>query len=205
MCKSTALTQQAFIYRPLHRLLLADPAYADMQDHAAAMLLVSSQSSREGIHCRQPCTGHHWFQWFHTLQTHVQEEAELFGLEVPPQLREPWALTTPALAKIDEDASWLLSSTAQVLSETLGLPASLCTHTACLRVSTRYLPQSSHRVEQIHISHSPCFLSFKPSRQRLLSLACSMARRSGRCRTESIGSRGPSLALSAAIACTLLQ
>ncbi|CAL5225298.1 g8097 [Coccomyxa viridis] len=64
----------------------------------------------------------------------LAEEAELFGLEVPPQLREPWALTTPALAKIDEDASWLLSSTAQVLSETLGLPASLCTHTACLRV-----------------------------------------------------------------------
>ena len=68
---------------------------------------------------------------------HVQEEAELFGPEVPLQLREPWALTTPALAKIDEDGSWLLSSTAQVLSETLRLPASLCTHTACMRVSTQ--------------------------------------------------------------------
>lgn len=43
-------------------------------------------------------------------------------------------LTTPAMAKIDEDSSWLLSSTAQVLGETLGLPASLCTHTACQRV-----------------------------------------------------------------------
>lgn len=70
-------------------------------------------------------------------QTHAQEEAELFGREVPPQLREFWALTTPALAKIDEDASWLLSSTAQVLVETLGLPASLCTHTACMRVRTQ--------------------------------------------------------------------
>ena len=77
-----------------------------------------------------PCS-----QW-----THAQEEVELFGPEVPAQLREPWALTTPALAKIDEDGSWLLSSTAQVLSETLGLPASLCTHTACMRVRTQCLP-----------------------------------------------------------------
>ena len=67
-------------------------------------------------------------------QERAQEEAELFGPEVPSQLSEPWALTTPALAKIDEDASWLLSGTAGVLTETLGLPAALCTHTASARV-----------------------------------------------------------------------
>lgn len=65
----------------------------------------------------------------------VQEQAQLFGPEVPPQLREPWALTSAALSKIDEDGSWLLSTTARELSETLGLPAALCTHTTCLRVT----------------------------------------------------------------------
>ena len=66
----------------------------------------------------------------------MQEQAQLFGPEVPPQLKEPWALTSAALSKIDEDSSWLLSTTARVLSETLGLPPALCTHTACLRVTT---------------------------------------------------------------------
>ncbi|CAK0735824.1 hypothetical protein CVIRNUC_000645 [Coccomyxa viridis] len=64
----------------------------------------------------------------------LAEQAQLFGPEVPPQLREPWALTSAALSKIDEDGSWLLSTTARELSETLGLPAALCTHTTCLRV-----------------------------------------------------------------------
>ena len=73
----------------------------------------------------------------------VQEQAQLFGPEVPPQLREPWALTSAALSKIDEDASWLLSTTAKELSETLGLPATLCTHTACLRVSAPCLTGQS--------------------------------------------------------------
>lgn len=69
----------------------------------------------------------------------LQEEAQLFGPDIPEQLREQWVLTTPALAKIDEDDSWLLASTAKVLSETLGLPAPLCTHTACMRVRSPHL------------------------------------------------------------------
>ena len=69
----------------------------------------------------------------------VQEQAQLFGPEAPSQMREPWVLTSAALSKIDEDGSWLLSTTAKVLSETLGLPTALCTHTACLRVTTPLL------------------------------------------------------------------
>ena len=57
-------------------------------------------------------------QWF------AQEEGGLFGAGVPERLREPWALGTPALAKIDGDASWGLAVVAQQLGAALGVPPS---------------------------------------------------------------------------------
>lgn len=54
----------------------------------------------------------------------MQEEGGLFGAGVPERLREPWALGTPALAKIDGDASWGLAVVAQQLGGALGVPPS---------------------------------------------------------------------------------
>lgn len=64
----------------------------------------------------------------------AQEDAQLFGPSVPDELRVPWALSTPALSKIAEDDSWVLSGTAQILTDDLHLPASRCTYSACSTV-----------------------------------------------------------------------
>ena len=64
----------------------------------------------------------------------LQEEAALFGPSVPDELRRPGALSTPAMCRIDQDASWLLSATAQALTESFGLPPGRCTFTVCSRV-----------------------------------------------------------------------
>ncbi|CAL8467150.1 g6686 [Coccomyxa elongata] len=64
----------------------------------------------------------------------LAEDAQLFGASVPDELRVPWALSTPSLAKIAQDGSWLLSGTAQVLADSLHLPAAHCTFSACSAV-----------------------------------------------------------------------
>ncbi|KAK9916707.1 hypothetical protein WJX75_006056 [Coccomyxa subellipsoidea] len=64
----------------------------------------------------------------------LAEDAQLFGPSVPDELRVPWALSTPALSKIAEDDSWVLSGTAQILADDLHLPASRCTYSACSTV-----------------------------------------------------------------------
>ncbi len=71
----------------------------------------------------------------------MQEEAQLFGPSVPDELRVEWALSTPAMSKIVEDGSWTLSRTAQILAETLHLPPSRCTYSACstVRAATLFI------------------------------------------------------------------
>ncbi|KAK9835056.1 hypothetical protein WJX81_007542 [Elliptochloris bilobata] len=58
------------------------------------------------------------------LLLRLAEEGGLFGGAMPERLREPWTLSTPALAKIDGDASWGLVVVGQQLGEALGVPAS---------------------------------------------------------------------------------
>ncbi len=77
----------------------------------------------------------------------AQEDAQLFGASVPDELRVPWALSTPSLAKIAQDSSWLLSGTAQVLADSLHLPAARCTFSACSAV--RPLPSVAHILRDI--------------------------------------------------------
>jgi hypothetical protein len=108
----------------------------------------------------------------------LQEEAQLFGPEVPQQLRKPWVLTTPMLATIDQDDTWLLSGTAQVLSGSLGLPPPLCTHTACMRVrllsKPLSCPGSSLRMSRSNLVSSQMrqFSYKQPWLQRCCMLPC---------------------------------
>lgn len=55
---------------------------------------------------------------------------------MPDELRVPWALTSASMSKIVEDNSWLLSKTAQILAESLRLPAPRCTYSVCSAVRT---------------------------------------------------------------------
>lgn len=90
--------------------------------------------------------------WFRGCSTHrreqaqagtargAQEEAGLFGGAVPGRLREPWALGTPALARIDGDASWGLVGVAAQLGEALGVPPASIPWAARCRVRARPPP-----------------------------------------------------------------
>ena len=65
------------------------------------------------------------------MSARLQEEAELFGPSVPDELRRPWALGTPAMSKMDQDASWALTGTARALADAFGLPPSRCSYLVC--------------------------------------------------------------------------
>ena len=47
---------------------------------------------------------------------------------MPVELRRPWALGTPAMSKMDQDATWALNGTARALADAFGLPPSRCTY-----------------------------------------------------------------------------
>jgi hypothetical protein len=56
----------------------------------------------------------------------LAENADLFGGDVPAKLREPWYLTTPDIAAMDEDRSLTLSVVRERLISVFGLSPSHC-------------------------------------------------------------------------------
>lgn len=56
----------------------------------------------------------------------LAENADLFGGEVPAKLRQPWHLTTPDMAAMDQDATLTLSTVGSRLATVFGLSCSHC-------------------------------------------------------------------------------
>ena len=65
----------------------------------------------------------------------LAENAQLFDGYVPPKLRQPWHLTTPDIASMDEDASLTLAVVAARLADIFDLMPAQCPYTARAQVT----------------------------------------------------------------------
>ena len=72
----------------------------------------------------------------------LAENAQLFDGHVPPKLRQPWHLTTPDIASMDEDASLTLAVVAARLAAIFDLTPAQCPYSARARVTAAPAPRT---------------------------------------------------------------